>query len=496
MKLVSALNKEELRSFKLFLKQYQVKNTSLLVGKLLDTYRLGDKSDNDIHTNNFPMLKKNAFYQLKSRMIESIYKNLILLNYKKDENILIKNYLTLAQIFTYKAEYDLAYRILKKAEKKAVENDFLFLLYLIYSEIIKLSMPYNEIELPKYLNLKKQALLKIQENEKIEYLTTEIAWHLQQTNFKNNRISIIDELERIKSKLENADLLKDNPNIQIQTQKTIRNILLQKGDFGSLEIYLENKLIEFEKQKIFKRINYNHKIVMQVWLINSLLKLKKFEKAKKTTETLKINILAFNKLHYKNFIWTYYQSRFIAIYYLGELNNALKILVELKSEKVIKGHGYYDMFLNFNLFMVYFSLNKYKKANQYLNELLNPELYDTLSPELKMSVNVVDLIMYYENNDYNYLIYRIKEIKRKFRTALSKPNFVRVKSFLNLLSTLSKCPDPFESKKVLPKIEQFVAQSPPFEPGNNENIDYKVWLLSKLNKRSYFEELLLEVKND
>jgi len=48
----------------------------------------------------------------------------------------------------------------------------------------------------------------------------------------------------------------------------------------------------------------------------------------------------------------------------------------------------------------------------------------------------------------------------------------------------------------LPKLKQFIKESPPFEPGNNENINYKVWLLSKLNKRSYFEELLLEVKND
>jgi len=167
MELIDALNKEELRNFKLFLKQYHLKDKGLLVGKLLDAYKnRNNKTDYEIHSNDFPMLKKNAFYQLKSRMIESIYKSLILLNYKKDENILIKNYLTLAQIFAYKAEYSLAYGILKKAEKKAIDNDFLFLSYIIYSEIIDLSISFNEIELPKYLNLKKETLLKIQENGK------------------------------------------------------------------------------------------------------------------------------------------------------------------------------------------------------------------------------------------------------------------------------------------------------------------------------------------
>ncbi len=496
MELVEALNKEELRSFKLFLKQYQVKSSGLLIGKLLDSYKLGNKSDNDIRANVFPMLKKNAFYQLKSRMIESIYKSLILLNYNKDENILIKNYLTLAQIFTYKAEYSLAYKILKKAEKKAIGNDFLFLSYIIYSEIIDLSIAFNEIELPRYLNLKKETLVKIQENEKIEYLTTEIGWRLQQTNFEGTGISIIDELEKIKSKLENVHLIKNNHNIQLQLQKTVRNILLQKGDFNSLEIYLENKLAEFEKLKIFKKTNHNHKIVMQVWLINSLLKLKKFQKVEIVTETLMKDLIAFNKLHYNKFIWTYFQSKFISTYFLGDLKKSLEVLVFIESQPKTVNLDYYNLFLNQNFFIIYYSLNNYKKANQHLNELLKPKLYKTLSPELKMSVNVVDLIMYYENNDYNYLIYRIKEIKRKFRTSLSKPNFERVKSFLNLLDVLSKYPNPFENKKVLPKLQQFIANSPPFEPGNNENINYKVWLLSKLNKRSYFDELLLEVKTD
>jgi len=156
-------------------------------------------------------------------------------------------------------------------------------------------------------------------------------------------------------------------------------------------------------------------------------------------------------------------------------------------------HDYYRSFLNQSLFTVYYSLNKQKKATHHLNELLKPGFFDALSPELKLSINIVDLIMYFEGKDHNYLIYKIKEIKRKYRTFLSKPNFEREKSFLNVLDALSKYPSPFENEKVLPKLYKFIDDSPPFEPGNNENINYKVWLLSKLNKRNYFDELLLEI---
>jgi len=497
MELVDALSKEELRNYKLFLRQYKTSNKDLLVEKLFDAYKNNSGlSDHKIQELLFPELKKNAFYQIKSRMIEGIYKSLLVLNYKKDEGILIKNYLALSEIFSYKSEFKISYGILKKALKIAEKSGLYQLQKLVYNKLIDLSLMYDDIQIGKYLIMKKEVNKKIQEIDGIKDFINEYTWHLKKSNYDIENQSILDVLNKIENDLLYGHHIKDDINTQIQLQKIVRNILLQKKNYKSLDLYIQNQLENFEKGNFYNKSNLNHKIVMQVWLINSNLKLKNFNKSLSVSEDLKKSLLSYNKLHFNNFIWTYYQSKFIASFFLGKLNDAIDILYTLKSEKVIKGHGYYDMFLNFNLFMVYFSKNNYKKANQYLNELLKPALYKTLSPELKMSVNVVDLIMYYENDDFNYLIYRIKEIKRKFRTSLSKPNFERVKSFLKLLDVLSKYPTPFENKKVLPKIEQFIANSPPFEPGNNENINYKVWLLSKLNKRSYFEELLLEVKND
>jgi len=365
MKLVNSLSKEELRKFKLFLKQQKARDNDFLVAKLLDAYKhYKNEDDNVIRFKVFPSINKNAFYQLKNRMIEGVFKSLLLLNYKKDEKILIKNYLTLAEVFIYKSEYELAYNILQKAEKKATKNEYFSLLNIIYSEIVKLSISFNQIPLPTYLAKKKEVLKKIEEYEKIEQLSLEIAWSLQKSNFYENGSTVLEELEDIKSKIENSDLLSQTPSLKISLQRTIRNALLQKGDFDSLAVYLKNTIEIFEKDNIFTKTNHNHKIVMQVWLINSLLKLKYFNSVIVESENLMDSLLAYKKLYYNNYIWTYYQSKFIATYYLANLEGALELLIHIKSKYTKPNFEYYSLFLNQNLFTVYYSLNNYKKVDK------------------------------------------------------------------------------------------------------------------------------------
>jgi len=43
-------------------------------------------------------------------------------------------------------------------------------------------------------------------------------------------------------------------------------------------------------------------------------------------------------------------------------------------------------------------------------------------------------------------------------------------------------------------VKKFIKKSPPFEPGNNEALDYRIWWLSRLNERTYFDQLLVYVQ--
>ncbi len=495
MDIVKSLNKEESRNFKLFLKRSNANVDTAPVNLLFDSYKLDNfKSDNEIYDNLFGHIKKNAFYRLKNRMIEDIYKSLLVLNYDKDDHITVHNNVILAEIFSYKSEYQIALKILKKAEQKALKNEFYSLLEIVYDKMLDLSKHYSEVPVMEVIEKKNEILEKKQFASKLNDLVAQLTWYLLNSNFDSKEINIMEQLDTIKSELANSHLLETSVSIQFQVQDNISYILLKKKDYVSLDFYLETQLLTFENKQIFNKNNYHHKITILVWLANTNLKLLQFEKAERYAEQLKQSLEAFKRLHYNNYIWAYYQPLFIASYYTGQLNRCLEILEELNKEKIIKGHRVYDIFVNLNSAIVFYGLNNLKKANEYINNLLQPELFKTLSPELKLNIRIVDLIFYFENEDYDYLLYSIKQFKRKFNHLLKLDAFTLAKEFVNLLESLSKANNKLEDTDFANKIKDFIKKSPPFEPGNNEALDYRIWWLSRLNKRTYFEQLLVYVE--
>jgi len=495
MEIILSLNKEESRNFKLFLKRSNTNVDTAPVNLLFDSYKSGTfKNDQEIYENSFSNLKKNAFYRLKNRMIEDIYKSLLILNYDKDDQINIHNNIILSEVFLYKSEYQIALKILKKAEQKALKNEFYSLLEIIYDKMINLSKHYSEVPIIEIIEKKNNILEKKQDASKLNDLVAQLTWHLLHSNFESKESNIMQKLDNIKSELAHSHLLETSISVQFQVHDNISYILLGKKDFISLDIYLKNQLEVYESKKVFNKNNYHHKIKMLVWLSNANLKLLKFDKAESYAEKLKQSLEAFKRLHYNNYIWAYYQPIFIASYYTGKLNRCLEVVEELKNEKIIKGHRVYDIFVNINSAIVYYGLNNIKKANQFISNLLQPELFKTLSPELKLNLRIVDLIFYFENHDYEYLLYSIKQFKRKFNHLLKLEDFSRAKEFVNLLETYTKSNEIISDEDFIDKVKKFIKKSPPFEPGNNEALDYKIWWLSRLTGRTYFEQLLVYVQ--
>lgn len=495
MDIVKSLNKEESRNFKLFLKRSNANVETAPVNLLFDSYKAGNfKSDSEIYENLFGSIKKNAFYRLKNRMIEDIYKSLLILNYDKDDHIIIHNNVILAEIFSYKSEYQIALKILKKAEQKALKNEFYSLLEIIYDKMVGLSKHYSEVPVMEVIEKKNDIIAKKQLSSKLSDLVAQLNWYLQNSNFDSKEINIMEKLDNIKSELSNSHLLETSVSIQFQVQDNISYILLKKKDYVSLDLYLETQLLTFESKQVFNKNNYHHKITMLVWLANTNLKLLQFDKAESYAEQLKQGLEEFKRLHYNNYIWAYYQPLFIASYYTGQLNRCLEILEELKNEKIIKGHRVYDIFVNLNSAIVFYGLNNIKKANEFINNLLKPDLFKTLSPELKLNIRIVDLIFYFENEDYEYLLYSIKQFKRKFNHLLKLDAFILAKEFVNLLEIYSKSKEIINDDAFVDRVKKFIKKSPPFEPGNNEALDYRIWWLSRLNERTYFDQLLFYVQ--
>jgi len=494
MDIIKALTKEEVRHFKLFLKRSNTKVSDAPVSKLFDYLRKNvDKDDKIIYETKFKDLKANAFYRLKNRMLIDVNKSLLVLNYNKNDRILIHNYLILSQVFLYKSEYAITYNFLCKAEKKAIENEYFSILEMIYDQMIVLSRRYVDLPLPSILKKKKEIIKKKKEIQAINNMMAEVTWYLQRSNFRSKGLDIIGELDNIKGKLDDIELLERSPSLRMRIQESIRMTLIQKGDFNSLNIYLAETLREFEDDKVFNKNNHNQKIVMQTWLINTNIVLLNFHLVFKYSEELKESLHQYNNLYYETHIWTYYQCIFAACFYTNQPQRCQQILINYAKDEVVKDHSLYHTNFNINSAIIYYCLNDVKKANIYLNKLLEPAFFDAFNDEMKLTVKIVELLFYFKNRDYDYFNYSIKNLKKKYGKILTLPQFERQNAFLKVLRILSKdvtC-DLLETEQV---VNKFIKNSPSFEVFTNEAIHYQSWLMAILKNEDYYKTLLANVE--
>lgn len=495
MDIVDSLNKEEIRSFKLYLKRSLLKLEDAPVNILFESYK--DKlfnNDQKIYETLFSNLKKNAFYRLKNRMIEDIYKSLLLLNYDKNEEILIRNTIILSDVFVFKSQFKIAYRLLGKGEQKAIKNEFYSLLEIIYDKMISLARQNSAVPVMKIIKKKNAIISEKQKDSKVNDLIAELNYKLRKSNFQLKDQNILESLDAIKKQLENRHLLEASEKVKFKVQNSISYILLSNGDYQSLDVYLKTEYEKHEAAKAFTKSNYRNKITMLAWLANANLKLLKFDIAINYAEQLSKSLEAHKKLYYNNFIWAYYQTLFIASYYKGDLNNCLQLLKSLSQQISAKDNIVYYTFVNLNLVVVNYSLQNIKEASRYINKLLTPDTFKKLSPDLKLDIIIIDLILYFDNNDFDYLLYTIKNIKRKFNHILKLNTYKHQKDFINLLELVAKNKTGFKNPIFVERLTKFLKNAPKFEPGTNEALDYKVWWEAKINNETYFNQLMIQVE--
>jgi len=489
MEIINTLSKQELRNFKLYLRRIYLNKTDAPIQVLANAYKNGKlESDDEIHKKYFSKLKKNAFYRLKNRMNEEIFKSLLILNYDKDEATNILNNLNIAKVFIYKSEYEKAFKILTRLEKKAIQNELNSYLGIIYDEFLTLSKAYDKVPVLEILDKKRKLQENIIKANETADLIAEISWRLKQSNFSLKGGNIIEELQAIEKALKHNEQLLSTNSIKLQIEETVRNILLQKADFNSLSIFLKNKLTEFDKDKVFNNTNHRSKIVMQCWLINSHIMLYDFDTVLKLSDRLYKSICAYKKLHYDNFIWTYYQSVILACYYTNRLEKALNYLAELKKEKAIINHSSYRLFAGINNAAVLYSLGNLNEAHKAIADIQFPDTFKLFSKPIQLTIEILDIIFYYEKNDIAFLKYKLREIKKKYRNQLADDDYK--KAFLNIIHKLCNNSEPFTKTKVTSAIEDFIEKyTDKLDPSSNA-INYSGWLMSKLKKTDYYQLLL------
>jgi len=490
MDLIKNLSKEELRNFKLYLRRVYANKEDNRLSKLASAYRLNKyENDNEILQHVFTDLNNNAFYKLKNKLQREVFKSLLILHYGRDDINNILNQLLLARILIAKSDFNGAHKILANATKKANEVEVYDVLICIYNELLQLSQHNTSINVNEVLKAKSNIVNTFREIDLINDKIAKFTYQLRQINHQNSDVSILQELKIIEAEIEQNINLKNSSTLQLQLQMVVRNILLQQQDYETIVNYLKTKIIDFATRNIFNKGNFKHKITMQVWVINSLLILSKFEEAIDEAATLEQYLLENKKMYYPTFFWTLVQSKTIAYYYLNQPQKAISILEDTIKSIKKDDNSLYRHPIHFNLAVNYFSTKNYKKGHRYLNYLNDKGIEQSYNKDFLINSKVLDVLFYYELEDIEFGIYKLNQLKDRHKYLLNKPSYKMVKQFVSILKNLLI--KTYISENLRKKCENFILKHHSVDA--NRGINYAFWLEAKLKKVDYYNYVLQNI---
>ncbi len=493
--IVKNFKKEELRVLSMNLKKYGSDGVTKADG-LFEYIRNTDKSaensydDEALHLMFPEEPNENAYYRLKNRLKTELEKQLLNMNHDLDDKITVMNMVNLSNIYSYKSQFEISVHYLQKAEKLAEKYEFQDILELIYNELIALSHNSNDINPMVYIEKQRANQEKKRLAMEIDFAIASVRFRMRKTNFSKKSEDVEVKLRQIIQDLEiNNELLK-SPKVRLRIHLTVRDLLLASQDFKRLESYLINSLKDFDKENFFVKANSASKINLITWIINTLLINRKYSEAETFAKELLNELNRFNKLYHDKFIWTYYQSMITIYMSSGSLDEAIALLVQIKDLPAHKGVSFYDYAIYVNLSLCYYYQNALSAAIKTLAHLFSKELYNKLSPDFQLSIGILEMILHFENKNFDYVEHRGNELKVKYRPLLKMPEYTDEKNFIRILTAASTRQFKFRDEQVEPLVKKFLEDASAFQVGSNKHIDYKLWLQAKAERKEYYSMLV------
>lgn len=479
--IVSLLNKEEIRGFKLFANRTNASGGRKDILLFDHLKKHGGEDEEKIFNKLYEGGDKNAFYRLKNRLLEDIGISLSVLHYNAgDFNYVLNNYL-LAKLFISKNKWLIAMFYMNKAEKRAKEIESFELLDMLYNEYIKLSHEVLDINPEEYINKRKQNRIQLNTLQEIDDVLAAVIYRVKVSqNFGKGNEKINELLSKTVNAYTHSKEVKNSPLLRFKIYHSLSRILLQQHNYKALEKYLLKTYGEFSKEELFTRNNHDTKLQMLTYISNTLFKNNKIEESLVYADKLRNAMNEFGGLLHDKYLFFYYNIQ-VNNYARANVEKAIEILDEAKEQKVIQSHPVYIGFVYLNLAVSYFGIKNYKAALKSIVRLYMLESYKALDATLRLKIAFVELMIRFELGDLDFVEQRVSQLKKEFKKEFALPEFENEGQFLKIIISLVNTPLVRSDKKTLTMIKDFIAKLHKAGRGEEENIiNYADWLASKV----------------
>jgi tetratricopeptide (TPR) repeat protein len=478
--IVDGLSKEEIRFFKIFAHRQgsEIERKDIA---LLDFIRKNPtkNDENKIVQKLYGNGDKNAFYRLKNRLIDDLNKSLVLQHNNDDEVLQLFQLLSLVRIYSAKSQHQIAVSFLKKAEQKAKRIEHHELLDSIYGEYILLSHTLLSIDPETYIALRKENSVALARIRQLDDVLAVVSYRLKVTqNFGSQEFSFLQILENVTKQFADEKVVLASPRFRIKLYGLVSQLLLQRHDYLSLEVYLLQIWNEFLNDHIFNKNNHDTKLQLLTYIVNTLFKNGKVQESLAFAEKLFESMQEYNRLFFEKYEIFYYNA-LVNNYSTSDIPKAIELLKEMQLKPNVKKMPFYELFIYLNLATSYFDLKKYSLSIKNLTKLFLLDSYKKADKSLRFKIALSELIIRFELGDTDFWKYRYDQILKEFLAEFTLQSSSREATMFHLVNRSLELHGGLRDKSIRPEIDQLLAELKE-HTSEDEIIHYYRWLNEKV----------------
>ena len=442
--IVNSLNVEDQQKFVTHLQQKNKRKDT----KNIQLFRFISKSELDsksICNQLYKVDNCNAYHALRKRLFQSLIdftanKNL------EDENSVdmqIIKYILASRTYLLQKNYDIAYKILDKAEQLADEHLLFPILNEIYHTKIQYASDYPKINLDTLISKQKENRKKHQLEDQLNIVYAKLKSVLNSINYEGKTINFENELQNI---------LKDY-NIELSESLSFKS-LYQILAIANISALVTNRYYEIEnfvlksygilkeKKDTDKQLFYQIHIVYII--ANTLFRNRKFEASLKYIREMDDLMQLKKRTYHKEYILKKTLVEALNYNYIEKQDSA----IELVENAIKKKHGDIESLLDLHLslLMFYFQKGNFPKAKAVLSKFYHTDKYyiEKAGIDWVIKKNLAEILLYIELEEDDLFYSRLKSFRRKYTSYLKQINQSRILTFINYAERFYKNPECIE----------------------------------------------------
>ncbi|BAO74890.1 hypothetical protein [Winogradskyella sp. PG-2] len=491
--IIKTLNSEEQQKFISYLHQKNKRKNT----KNIQLFKLLSHPENDSITickQLYKTEKSNAYHALRKRLFQSLIDFTANKNLEDENSIDMKiiKYILASRTYLLQKNFDIAYKILDKAEHLADEYSLFPILNEIYHTKIQYASDYPKVDLKTLIYKQQENQKKHQLEDRLNVVYAELKTVLNAISYEGKIIDFETELNHIlkASHIELNQSLSFKSLYQILAIANISASVTTKY-FQIEDFVLKSYDILKRKKETDKQLYYQIQIVYII--ANTLFRNKKFEASLNYISEMEQLMQSNRSVHKKEFTLKKTLVKALNLNYTKQQEEAIA-LVENSIEK--KHNDLESMLdLHLSLLMFYFQNDEYHKAKLIVSKFYHTDKYyiEKAGIDWVIKKNVAELLLYIELQEDNLFYSRLKSFKRRYTNYLKDTNQLRIMTFLNFAEQYYKKPESIVTEKFKTKIRNSFEWSSAYEEDIFVLSSF-AWLKNKIEQGNLYQTTLLLIK--